>query len=153
MNDSAIPSFRLLRKSDQRSASITQHGDDWMDDEMQRQPVTVHLHRHRIDEKRHIVVADLDDGVCGLPPVFAERGIECAHFRLPRLTLAGESSIATARRCRDRPAGVRSRSSASTLPVITLNEFLDFLAPLGCDFGPHEGSDFGKSLCAPIVLE
>ena len=43
-----------------------------MDDEMQREAVAVDLHRHRIDEERHVVVDDLDDRVRRLPAVLLD---------------------------------------------------------------------------------
>ena len=40
---------------------VAAHSDDRMRDEMQRQPVSLHLHLQRVDEERHVVVDDLHD--------------------------------------------------------------------------------------------
>ena len=42
---------------------IALDGEDQVQDEMQGQAVTIDFHRHRIDQERHVVVDDLDDGV------------------------------------------------------------------------------------------
>jgi hypothetical protein len=55
--------------------AVALHGDDRMDDEMQRQTVPIDLHRHRVDEERHVVVDDLDDRVRRLPAVAPPAGL------------------------------------------------------------------------------
>ena len=49
---------------------------------MQRQALAVDLHRHRIDQERHVVVDDLDHRVAGLPAVFFQARI--GHAQLGR---------------------------------------------------------------------
>ncbi len=39
------------------------HPQDRMYDEVESEVVAFELHRHRIDEERHVVVDDLHDGV------------------------------------------------------------------------------------------
>ncbi len=77
----------------QRAVGGTEHSDDRMDDEVQRQAVAIELHRRRIDEERHVVVDDLDDRVPGLPAVLAEGRVEHAHMRAPRLAPAREIPV------------------------------------------------------------
>ena len=49
--------------------------------ECSARPVPVDLHRHRIDQERHVVVDDLDHGVIGVPAVlFENRVIDAQPF-------------------------------------------------------------------------
>src|SRR5438477_12488135 len=64
-----------------------------MDNEMERKPVAVHFHRNRIDEKRHIVVDDLNDRMRRLPAVLLDRRIEYAHTRMSPLSFAREVPV------------------------------------------------------------
>ena len=66
---------------DKRAVGAALDGDDRMHDQVQRQPVPVDLHRHRIDQERHVVIDDLDDRVRRLPAMFLDRRIEYAHPR------------------------------------------------------------------------
>ena len=59
-----------------------------MIDQMERQSVAIHLHRHGIDEERHVVVDDLDDRVRRLPAVLLDGWIEDAHARPAGLAFA-----------------------------------------------------------------
>ena len=89
----AVLTGRGLRgNADQRTLVVALDGDDRMDDEVQRQAMPVDLHRHRVDEERHVVVDDLDDRVRRLPAVAARR-IEDAHARLPGLPSAREVPV------------------------------------------------------------
>jgi len=80
-------------ESGQRAIRGSLDADDRMDDEVQRQAVAIRFHRHRVDEKRHVVVDDLDDRMLRQPPLLLDRRIERAHARLARCTLAGEVPV------------------------------------------------------------
>ena len=62
-------------KIDECTVSAAFDRDDRVHDQMQRQPVPVDFHRHRIDQERHIVVDDLDDRVRRLPAMFLDRRV------------------------------------------------------------------------------
>ena len=118
---SAAPSGRDVG---QRSRPCVAHDrDERMDDQVQRQAVAVHFHRHRIDQERHVVVDDLDDRVRRLPAVLLDRRVEHAHAGVAGLTFAREVPVrkrravqvggARARRGpRDRPVRSSGRRSA-----------------------------------------
>ena len=80
-------------QSRQRAVGTALHGNDRMHDQMQRQPVAVDLHRHRVDQERHVVVDDFDDGMRGLPAVLFERRIEHPHASAARVALAREVPV------------------------------------------------------------
>ena len=64
-----------------------------MDDQMQRQPVPVGFHCHRIDEERHVVVDDFDDRVPGLETVRCERRVHDANLRVAGDALPGKVPV------------------------------------------------------------
>ena len=74
---------------------------------MQREAVAVDLHRHRIDQERHVVVDDLDDRVRRLPAVLLDRRVEHAHARPARARACARNSSATAPRRTGRRAAAR----------------------------------------------
>ncbi len=66
--------------------AVSHRRDDGMDDQMDGQPQIVERHRHRIDEKRHVVGDDLHDGVIALPAVLLRIGVVDVDLALPRAT-------------------------------------------------------------------
>jgi hypothetical protein len=72
-------------------APARQH--NWMDDQVKRQPLPVHLHRHRIDQEGHVVIDYLDHRVRRLPAVLFNRRVEDAQLRLAGLALAREVPV------------------------------------------------------------
>ncbi len=114
--------------------------DDRMNDEMQRQPMPVDFHRHAVDQKRHVVVDDLDHGVGRAPAVLLHAGVEDAHARGSRLAPPREVPV------RQRGA-VKVRRLALgeilgiDLEVIRANEGLDGAARLRGDLLPDQGED------------
>jgi len=68
-------------------------GYDRMDHKVHRQAVSIDFHRHRVDEKRHVVVDDFDDRVRRLPAMLFDCRIEDAHPRVSRRTLACEIPV------------------------------------------------------------
>ena len=114
--------------------------DDRMNDEMQRQPMPVDFHRHAVDQKRHVVVDDLDHGVGRAPAVLLHDGVEDAHARGSRLAPPREVPV------RQRGA-VKVRRLALgeilgiDLEVIRPNEGLDGAARLCGDLLPDQGED------------
>src|SRR5262249_28445565 len=64
-----------------------------VDDQVKRQPMPVHLHRHRIDQEGHVVVDYLDHRVRRLPAVLFDRRVEDPQLRLARLALAREVPV------------------------------------------------------------
>ncbi len=80
------------RDARQRPVLVALHREDRMDDEVHRQAVPIDLHRHRVDEERHVVVDDLDDRVRRLPAVARGR-VEHTHARLTGVARAGEAPV------------------------------------------------------------
>ncbi len=136
-------------EADQRPGRVALDGDDRVDDQVLRQAVAVHLHRHRVDQERHVVVADLDDGVRRLPAVLGLGRIEHPQLRLPGVALPGELPL------RQRGAAQIGRRAlgevlGGDLPVITLNEVAD-LAALRCrDARRGKLHDGGENLGAAV---
>ena len=50
-------------ETEQLAARVAMHPQDRMYDEVESEVVAFELHRHRVDEERHVVVDDLHDGV------------------------------------------------------------------------------------------
>jgi len=63
---------------------------DRMHDQMNVEVLAPQLGGHRIDQKRHVVVHDLDDRVAGTPAMFILMRVEDADLRAARLALVGE---------------------------------------------------------------
>ncbi len=66
---------------------VALHRHDRMHDQMQHRAAPVDLHRHRIDQERHVVVLDLDDRVRRVPAVIGNGGVEHAHRGFTRRAL------------------------------------------------------------------
>lgn len=61
---------------DSSAGAVAAHVDGWVDDEVGGELVALDLGAHRIDQKRHIVVDDIDDRVRRRPAVFGDAGVE-----------------------------------------------------------------------------
>ena len=64
-----------------------------MDDEMARVPASVHHHPHRVDEERHVVGDDLDDGVGRLPAVLLDLRVVDPDLRRAGRAPPGEVQV------------------------------------------------------------
>ena len=139
----------LGHEPDESARGIALDGNDRMDDEVLRQPVAVHLHRHRIDEERHVVVADLDDRMRRLPVVLLARRVEDPHLGVPRVALAGERPLR-----QRRTAEVRRRALGQIfrvdLPVVAVDEIRDLRVLRGRDLGRRERDDLRQDLDAAV---
>ena len=66
---------RLVVEREERLDAVAvaaAHAHHRMDDEVARVPAAVHHHPHRVDQERHVVGDDLDDGVGRLPAVLLD---------------------------------------------------------------------------------
>ncbi len=54
---------------------VALHGEDRMDREVDREAVPIELHGHAVDQKRHVVGDDLDDGMRRLPAMLLRWGL------------------------------------------------------------------------------
>src|SRR5690242_1043026 len=118
-----------------------------MDDEMERQAVAVDLHRHRIDQERHVVVDDLDDRMGRLPAVLFEAGIEDPDPRLARLALAGEVPVRQGRAVEIGRLALGEVLGIDVLEVAE-DEMLYGRALRGRHFCAHELEHFVNTACA-----
>ena len=141
MNDSRraddVPS---VPKPAQRAFRVAIHQDQRMDDEVQRQPVPVDLHRHRVDQERHVVVDDFDDRVRGLPAVLLQRRVEHAQPRLARLALARKVPVRQRRAVEIRGPPLREVFRID-LRKIARDDGLESLLLIRRDFGADERDD------------
>jgi hypothetical protein len=64
-----------------------------MVEEVQRIALAIDLHRHRVDEERHVVVHDLDHRVRAGPSVLLEARVVDAQLRRAARELARESEV------------------------------------------------------------
>ena len=77
-------------KTFQHAARIADDRDDGVHDQVQPEAMAVDLHRHRIDQERHVVVDDLDHRVRRLPAMLGDGGIEHPHLGVPGVALVRE---------------------------------------------------------------
>ncbi len=152
MNERLAASVRRTRRGDARERAVggACHVDERMDDEMLREPVPVHFHRHRVDEERHVVVDDLDDRMRRLPAAFLKRRIECPHPRVACLALAREVPVreCSAVEIGQLPLGEILRVD---LAVVHAHERLERFV-LCWRLGPHECSQFVDTFRTPVLL-
>ena len=107
---------------------------------MQRQAVTIDLHGHRVDQKGHVVVDDLDDGVGRLPAVFLHARIEYTHADMAGLALTRE--IPVRQRGTVEIDGFAFREVLRIdMAVIARDESLERGALVGGDLGVHKLED------------
>ncbi len=78
---------------------VAPHADDRADHQVEAAAVPGDLHRDRVDEERHVVVHELDDGVRRLPAVLFEGRVVDAHLQLARQPLLHQAPV------RERRAG------------------------------------------------
>jgi len=108
----------------QFSLGVAHHAQHGVDQEMQREPLAVHFHRHRIDEERHVVVDDLDRGVGALPAVLPGHRVVSTNLGLARGELPGKGKVG-----RRRALEVGRRAGRELLGVdlgvVKAREFLD----------------------------
>ena len=135
MNDSRR-ALGVVGDAGKRAVGAALDRDDRVHDQVQRQPVPVDFHRHRIDQERHVVVDDLDDRVRRLPAMFFDRRIEHAHPRASRVALAREIPVRQRRavQVRGLPLGEVLRVE---LAEVALDEGLQRLALFRRDLGAH----------------
>ena len=80
--------------------------------EVQRQPLAVHLHRHRVDQEGHVVVDDLDHGMRARPAVLlAHRVVHADPY------LARRKGLAERQMGGGRPLQVRGRARGKLLGI------------------------------------
>ena len=84
------------RTSLQRAALVAVDGDHRVDDQVDAEAVAVQLHRHRVDQERHVVGDDLDCGVRSTPAVALELRVVDAHLRLAGRALRARLKCASA---------------------------------------------------------
>ena len=78
---------------EQPALLVPADADDRPDHEVDRAPLSRHLHRDRIDEEGHVVDDRLDDGVRRLPAVLLDIGRVDVHLRLAGLPDAREVPV------------------------------------------------------------
>ncbi len=78
---------------EQPAAVVAAQPHDRAHDEVDRPPVPAHLHRDRVDEERHVVVHDLDDGVRRLPAVLLQGRRVDVHLELAGPPNAREAPV------------------------------------------------------------
>ena len=72
------------------SPAEAQHG---VDHEVARVPAAVHDHAHRVDQERHVVGDDLEDGMGRLPAVLLDLGVVDPDLRRARRAPPGEVEV------------------------------------------------------------
>src|SRR5690606_25977752 len=83
---------------DQLSLIVAPNGEDGVHDELNVDVLARQLGRHGVDQERHIVVDDLDDGVRGVPAVFVEAWTVDAELELAGA--AHEGKVVEGNACR-----------------------------------------------------
>jgi hypothetical protein len=83
---------RVVREHlEERAALVSAHAQHRVDDEVDAAAEPGQLHAHGVDEERHVVVHDLDDGVGRLPAVLLELRRVGADLRLAGRVLRAEA--------------------------------------------------------------
>ena len=97
--DAASLAVCVLHGKDRADAPLlpSLHAHHRVDDEVARMAAAVQHHAHGIDQERHVVGYDLDDGVGGLPAVLLDLGVVDADLGLAGSAPAGE--VEMRRRC------------------------------------------------------
>ncbi len=116
-----------------------------MDDEVQREPVAVRGHRHRIDQEGHVVVDDLDDRMRRCPAMFVDGRIEHAQLGAAGLALAGEVPVGEHRSIQigGLPLGQILRVDLSE---VEWNELLERRPLVRRHLGPYQFQHFVEKL-------
>ena len=82
-----------LRDAGEPAFGIALDGEDRMNGEVDREAVAVELHGDTVDEKRHVVGDDLDDGMGRLPAMLLQMRVVDAHLAGARLAGLGEAEM------------------------------------------------------------
>ncbi len=131
---------------EQPAGGVALHGEDRMDDQVQRQALPVDLHRRRIDEERHVVVDDFDDRVARAEARLRGRGVEHAQLRragrtiLRKTVLGQRHAVQVVRAARGDVLGIE----LAVIDVAEAREPAAFVAGLACG---DQCRDLGKSSC------
>ncbi len=138
--------------SPQRAVGVAIDQHQRMDDEVQRQPVTVDFHRHRVDEERHVVVDDFDDRVRRLPAMLLDRRIEHAHAHVAGLALARKVPVRQRRAVQIRRLPLRQVLRVD-LAEIALDDRLERLALFRRNLRADQRVDLAHALRAAIRFD
>ena len=95
IDSASAPSSVLTRLEDldQLPVRVPPDPDHRMDHEVDRVPLAPELHRHRVDDERHVVADDLDHRVRGLPAVVLELGVVDVDLGLAGLAVLGQVPV------------------------------------------------------------
>ncbi len=83
-----LPGHRL-----DAAAPVAHHAEHWVHHRVDRKPGAVQHHGERVDQERHVVSHDFDDGARRIPAVARRGRIEDPHQCLPRLARGPESQV------------------------------------------------------------
>lgn len=83
----------ILGQADAAPIRIALHPDDRVKQRVNGQVLAIECGNHRVDQKRHVIVDDLDHGVPRLPTVFIQRRIVDPDLGLAGGTLAREIHV------------------------------------------------------------
>ena len=83
----------VLEHLDQLALGVAPDPDHRVDHQVDPVPEPPELHRHRVDDERHVVGDDLDQRVRRLPPVLLEVRVVDPHLRLARLPVLGQVPV------------------------------------------------------------
>jgi hypothetical protein len=78
---------------DQLAGLVAADRDHRVDRQVDDQAVAVQLHRHRVDQERHVVGDDLHDRVPGAPAVLLEAGAVDPHLGLAGAAALGQAQV------------------------------------------------------------
>ncbi len=81
---------RRFEQFDDVALVVAAQLQDGMDDEVDDEVDPIERRGHRVDEKRHVVIDDLDDRAARAPAVLGRPRVEDADLGIPRLALLGE---------------------------------------------------------------
>lgn len=81
------------RDVDELARCIALHGKDRVNGEVDSEAVTVELHGDTVDEKRHVVGDDLDDGMRRLPAMLLQMRVVDPHLAAAGLAGFGEAEM------------------------------------------------------------
>ena len=109
---------------EQASLLVPAEAHDRPGDEVHRTAVPRHLHRHRVDEERHVRDHGLDDRVRRLPAVLLDVGVVDVHLQLARTADAREPPVRD-RRAVEVEVAVPGEVVGSRVRVVRAHETLD----------------------------
>ncbi len=88
--DGVIGGRVVLEHLDELARAVAAHLHHRVDDQIDPVAVAPQLHRHRVDDERHVVGDDLDQRVRRLPSVLLEVRVVHPHLRLAGSPLLGQ---------------------------------------------------------------